>query len=402
MNAPGLPALLRRHPGLAMRGEVVDLPDEEADRLVQLGQGEPGLPGPVRGAARRVPGQRGQAHLVDGAENPLHLAPAARLAGQGEVGPNPQVGHHLGQVGGGEVRAVVDVERAGDAAHVPAGPGLAPDRLPERQRGGQRRRGAQVDRVPGDGPGVVVLDEGQPRPARPARRGEHPQVQQGVVGLPDLVRLGRLSAVHQVEHLLVPLGCPRARGWPSPGQCSARCRTPRRSPAPASPAPGPPRPPAGARWRSWAAGGAAPGPRSAAAARRASAGFPCPSEAGAPARPGLPRGMPPASGAASARARRARRPRGPAGSRPRGGRAAPASGQAPAPVAPRPGPAVQRARYQRQPPHGAVFLFRAGAVRMVTVPQPWKWNASSGKPRAAAERDRLPFRKLVPQIPFQQ
>ena len=101
---------------------------------------------------------------------------------------------------------MVDVERVGDAAHVPAGPGLAPDRLAERQRGGQRRRGAEVDRVPGDRAGVVVFDDGQPRPARLAGRGEHPQVQQGVVGLPDLVRLGGLAAVHQVEHLLVPLG----------------------------------------------------------------------------------------------------------------------------------------------------------------------------------------------------
>ena len=101
---------------------------------------------------------------------------------------------------------MVDVERARDAAHVPAGPGLAPDRLPERQRGSQRRRGAEVDRVPGDRAGMIVLDQRQPRPARPAGRGEHPQVQQGVVGLPDLVRVGGLAAVHQVEHLLVPLG----------------------------------------------------------------------------------------------------------------------------------------------------------------------------------------------------
>jgi len=53
---------------------------------------------------------------------------------------------------------------------------------------------------------VVVFDQGQPWPARQAGRGEYPQVQQGVVGLPDLVRLGGFAAVHQVEHLLVPLG----------------------------------------------------------------------------------------------------------------------------------------------------------------------------------------------------
>lgn len=45
MNAPGFPALLWRHPDLTVRGEVADLPDEGPDRRVQLGQGEPGLPG---------------------------------------------------------------------------------------------------------------------------------------------------------------------------------------------------------------------------------------------------------------------------------------------------------------------------------------------------------------------
>ena len=206
MNAPASQRCCGAIPVSLCGGEVVDVPDEGPDRRVQLGQGEPGLPGPVRGAARRVPGQGWQAHLVDGAKRPLHLAPPAGLPGQGEIGPDLQLGHHLLQVRGGEVRAVVDVERLRDAAHVPAGPRFAPDRLAERQRGGQRRRGAEVDRVPGDRPGVIVLDQGQPRPARLTRRGEHPQVQQGVVGLPDLVRLGGLAAVHQVEHLLVPLG----------------------------------------------------------------------------------------------------------------------------------------------------------------------------------------------------
>src|SRR6266496_3080176 len=74
------------------------------------------------------------------------------------------------------------------------------------QAGLQRRRRTEVDRVPGDGPGMVVLDHGQPRPGRLTGRGHHPQVKLGVVGLPYLVGAGCLPAVDQLEHLRVALG----------------------------------------------------------------------------------------------------------------------------------------------------------------------------------------------------
>ena len=60
--------------------------------------------------------------------------------------------------------------------------------------------------MPGDGPGMVVLDHGQPRPRRVIRRGHHPQVELGVIGLPDLVGAGRLPAVDQLEYLRVASG----------------------------------------------------------------------------------------------------------------------------------------------------------------------------------------------------
>src|ERR1700736_3054028 len=46
-ESAGLPPLLRRHPGLAGRGDVADPPDEHPDRMVQLGQAQPDLPGAV-------------------------------------------------------------------------------------------------------------------------------------------------------------------------------------------------------------------------------------------------------------------------------------------------------------------------------------------------------------------
>jgi len=51
----------------------------------------------------------------------------------------------------------------------------------------------------------LVLHDGQPRPGR-AGRARDPQVEQGVVGLPDRVRTLGLVAVQQVERLPVALG----------------------------------------------------------------------------------------------------------------------------------------------------------------------------------------------------
>jgi hypothetical protein len=202
-EAACLPAGLRRLAGLAVDAVVVDGDDELSERRVEFGQAQPGLGGAVLGAARGVARQRRQAHLIDRVHVAFHLSPAAGLTWQGEHQPHAQVGGGLLHVPGSEIGAVVGVEHARDAADVPARLGLAPDRLPQRQGGLQRRRRAEVDRIPGNGPGIVVLDHGQPRPRRVTRRGHHPQVELGVIGLPDLVGTGCLPAVDQLEHLRV-------------------------------------------------------------------------------------------------------------------------------------------------------------------------------------------------------
>ena len=53
----GFPAGLRRLAGLTVDAVVVDLDDELPERRIQLGQGQPGLPGAVSGAARGVAGR---------------------------------------------------------------------------------------------------------------------------------------------------------------------------------------------------------------------------------------------------------------------------------------------------------------------------------------------------------
>ena len=107
----GFPAGLRRLAGLTVDAVVIDLDDELPERRIQLGQGQPGLPGAVPGAARGVARQGRQAHLVDRVQVAFDLPPAAwGLTGQGEHQPHAQVGGGLLQVPGGEVRAVVGVE----------------------------------------------------------------------------------------------------------------------------------------------------------------------------------------------------------------------------------------------------------------------------------------------------
>ena len=154
-------------------------------------------------AGRDVPGQGGQQLGGDRAEQPFDL-PSAAGSSRGAVDQlHLQVGAHLGDVGAGEVGAVVAVQDRGHPAHRPAGVGLAPDRLPQRQRGLRGGRITEEHGVPGDRPGVVVQDHRQPRPGRPAGLVEHHHVQLGVIGLPDVVGVRRFPPQDQFE--IVPV-----------------------------------------------------------------------------------------------------------------------------------------------------------------------------------------------------
>jgi hypothetical protein len=110
-----------------------------------------------------------------------------------------EIGGHLLEVPGREVAPVVGIEDPGDAADLPAGSALAPDRLVQGQGRLDRRGAAEEQRVARRGTAVVVEDDRQPGlPGTPLPVFQH-DVEFRVIGLPDGVGTGRLVAVDQVE-----------------------------------------------------------------------------------------------------------------------------------------------------------------------------------------------------------
>jgi hypothetical protein len=90
----------------------------------------------------------------------------------------------------------------------------------QRQRGLLGGRVAEENGVAGDGAGVVVQDDSEPRPGRLLLGVQDLKVEQGVVGLPLLVGTGRGAPVDELE--LVAVGrVPVVREGPSPGSIAA-------------------------------------------------------------------------------------------------------------------------------------------------------------------------------------
>jgi hypothetical protein len=98
---------------------------------------------------------------------------------------------------------VVAVEHVGQAGDRPGRVALAAGGLVQRQRGLLGGRVAQEDAVAGDGPGEVVEHDGQPRAGQLPLGVQYLHVQQGVVGLPLLVRSGCGAPVDQLELVAV-------------------------------------------------------------------------------------------------------------------------------------------------------------------------------------------------------
>jgi len=144
----------------------------------------------VRRAASgaEVSRQRGEQFSVDGAEEALDLAAALGSTKGGVDDSDVQLDGGAVKVVAGEVRAMVDMQNVGNAAHRPGRIGLAPDRLPQSEGGVEGGGCAGEDRVAADCAGVVVHHGGQPGAVWFPIGAYDEDVEFGVVCLPRMVR----------------------------------------------------------------------------------------------------------------------------------------------------------------------------------------------------------------------
>jgi hypothetical protein len=181
----GEPPLLRRDTGLRVCVPVVGVDDEFADRGVEFGQWQRRCGhGLAVGSVRDVAGQGGEEFGGEGAEEALDLAAALRHAGGGVHQPDPGVGAHLLEMGGGEVGAVVAVEHVRQPAHRPPRVGLAPDAC---------RSANEVCSVDGSPRNTVY-------PATARLRSSRIVVSHGRTGVPAASRIIRSSSVWSACH----------------------------------------------------------------------------------------------------------------------------------------------------------------------------------------------------------
>ncbi len=126
------PAGHRALPCFAVRLLVVLVQQPGAEARLEDGKREGRRHHPA--VVRRVAGELTEEQLLDGAEEPLDRSLTTRLAGQGKDELDLQVGGHLLDVPGGEIAAVIGVERCGNATNWRAWVAGPPDRFAEGER----------------------------------------------------------------------------------------------------------------------------------------------------------------------------------------------------------------------------------------------------------------------------
>ena len=196
--------------GFAVRPRVV-LAQKVAEPAIEIRDGQ--FRPTANSAGLDVAGQRAQKHLIDGLEEPLDAPATARLSRRGEDQPHLDVCGDLFEVARGEIAAVIRVEDLGNAEDDPVGVRFPPDRLAQRQGSAGRRRAVEGNAKARNRATVVVDDDGQPRPSCFAVGSLGPEIELGVVGLPDLVRAFGFTPMNQVVGFAIGLLAVEGEGF---------------------------------------------------------------------------------------------------------------------------------------------------------------------------------------------
>jgi hypothetical protein len=99
---------------------------------------------------------------------------------------------------GGEITAMIGVKRRRDPSDPPLRHGFPPQRVAQDQGRVETRGGLQAQSEAGNGPTVIIHNDGEPWPSRWAPVLPHPEIQQGVIGLPEVIRLLGFTAVQEI------------------------------------------------------------------------------------------------------------------------------------------------------------------------------------------------------------
>src|SRR2546430_16816165 len=100
---------------------------------------------------------------------------------------------------GGEITAVVGIKCQRNTTDMPLREQLAPDGLTEHQSCLYRRGRMKTDPKPRNGAAVVIHNDGEPGPRRRPTVLLHPEIHEGVVGLPDVIRPLCFAAIKQIK-----------------------------------------------------------------------------------------------------------------------------------------------------------------------------------------------------------
>src|SRR5947207_10362945 len=98
----------------------------------------------------------------------------------------------------GKIAPVIAGESRRNTYDLPIGYGLTPNGLAQGQSRLDGRRSLHVDAETSNGPAVIIHDDGEPGAYGRSIAGAHPDIQQGMIGLPDIVGLLRVVSVEQI------------------------------------------------------------------------------------------------------------------------------------------------------------------------------------------------------------
>src|SRR5262245_19314741 len=99
---------------------------------------------------------------------------------------------------GGKIATVIRVKYRRNARECPLRQGFAPNRLAQRQSGLDRGWGLKAESETCNGPTIIIHNDRKPRACQWLTAITHPNIQQRMIGLPDVIRFVGFAPVQEI------------------------------------------------------------------------------------------------------------------------------------------------------------------------------------------------------------